>query len=392
MEECLDIIFLMSDSTLGVAVLPAAPDAQERLFRPTGGRPLPHVRALDGIRGLAAVAIVMHHALLTLPDAVWPLYVHWTQLITSYFYLGVDLFFVLSGYLITSLLLLARRSPNFYRNFYWKRVFRILPALVLVLLVTHYAGWLSWHEVFLALFFVANLRELWHMPEGGPFWSLAIEEQFYIVWPAVVRHERPRAMYRTLLALMILPVLLRAISVALHHGRMHYTFIHCDGLAWGALLAMLAYRARIPFRDYNNARFWMGTGRWMLLFGIPTMVVGLGLEIAHRPEYGLILTASPPLFSGVLAYLITHRQGLWSRFFSSVPMRFLGSISYMMYLSHAYIMATYDKVFHGFWSHPTPTGYYVRFVAVMVSTILICAASLHLFEQPIGRLRSKFLR
>ena len=387
-----DIISPMAAITPSVAPGPMAPRARKRFARPSTPRRLPHVSALDGIRGLAALTIVMHHCLfMIVPNFPWPSYIRWIESVCSYFYLGVDLFFVLSGYLITSLLLLARRSPNFYHDFYWKRVFRILPPLLLVLLATHFAGWTTWPEVFLAIFFIANFRALWHMNESGPFWSLSIEEQFYLVWPTVVRNERPRTMQRTLLALMIVPAVLRVVSVALHHGRMHYTFVHCDGLAWGAFLAMLAYRARIPFRDYNNTRLWQ-QWRWLLWSGACLFGIALLLTATNHLEYGLLLSGSVQLFSGVILYLLTHRRGLAGRFFSSGPMQFLGNISYMMYLSHTYLMNVYDRLVPGFWTHPTPTGYFLRFLAVTAITLLLCAASLYFFERPIGRLRRFVLR
>ena len=364
-----------------------------RFVRPAGSRRLPHVRALDGLRGLAALSIVMHHTLYT-SAAGYPWH-GFTRLMTQvprYFLFGVDLFFVLSGYLITSLLLTARRSPNFYHNFYWKRVFRILPPLILVLLVTHWMHWLSWNEVLLALFFVANLRELWHLPEGGPFWSLSIEEQFYIVWPAVVRREQPRTMFRTLIVLMVVPAVLRILSVGLNHGRMRYTFVHCDGLAWGALLALLAYRARIPYRRLNDLKLWRSTGRWMLWVGAVSMTASIAVAQTGHREYGMLLTSAAPLFSGVIVYLLTHRDSPIARFLSTAPLRFLGNISYMLYLVHAYVMGFYDEHFSRWTAHPTPSALYLRFGSILVVSVLISTASLFWFERPVGALRRFVLR
>lgn len=353
---------------------------------------LPHVRSLDGLRGLASIAVLMHHCLFTdVPIFVFPVATRLVEAFSSYLYLGVDLFFTLSGYLITSLLLLDRRDPDYYRNFYWKRFFRIIPALVLVLLLTHALGWTPWIGVLLALLFVANFMNFWGKPEIGPFWSLAIEEQFYLVWPMVVRKGRPRKMVRVLLAVMIVPAVLRVISWLLHHGRQHYTFVHCDGLAWGALLAVMCFSARIPWRSYNNLRLWRKVGAWMFWAGALGMLGEVFLVLNSRIDYGLSLTAAAPLFTGVLAYLITHPKAGISRFLASRPLRFLGDVSYMVYLSHTYFLEFYDAHSRGWWAHPTTGGLYLRFFVVLAITLLWSALSLYLYERPIGRLRRTFI-
>lgn len=350
------------------------------------------MRALDGVRGLASVLVVTHHLLfLSLPDHAWPLWFRWMQIVPQYSSFGVDLFFVLSGYLITSLLLLARRSPHYYSNFYWKRVFRILPALLLVLGMARGMGYLSWPEVLLALLFLANLRPLWGKPEGGPFWSLAIEEQFYLLWPAVVRRERPRTMRLTLLILIVLPACLRVLSVALKHGRMHYTFVHCDGLAWGALLALAAYRLRVPFRTLNDRRLWRTFGLSTLIGGLLCLLFAVWANRAAARDLGLLLTAANMIFTGLLAFLLTHRRAPLARLLGSRLLRFFGEISYMLYLSHVYLMSFYDQHFGGWREHLTPAAVLVRFGTVLTASVLFSAASLYIFERPLGGLRRYFL-
>jgi peptidoglycan/LPS O-acetylase OafA/YrhL len=369
----------------GGAPVPLRPRASARRF--------PHVRALDGLRGLAAVAVVLHHCLWASVQALrFPPHVQYIQTIASFLYLGVDLFFVLSGYLITSLLLLARRSPNYYRNFYWKRVFRILPALLLVLALLRLLFHAPWSGVLVALLFVANISFTWGVPEIGPFWSLSIEEQFYLVWPTILHRTRPRTILRILLALIALPPLLRLLSGLLHHGNDRYTPLHCDGLAWGALLALLAYFARVPFRHLNARALWRRAGRWMLLFGLVAILAAL-ITLKFAPaDYGLLLTSTGPLFAGVLAYLLTHRRSLAARLLGSSPLRFLGDISYMLYLSHPYIMGLYDRYGPSLASHPTEAGLYLRLFVVLALSILWSTLSLYLFERPVGSLRRYFLR
>ena len=354
---------------------------------------LPHVRALDGVRGIAAILVVVHHCMFGgLSTFVGSYPSRLVEATSGYFMLGVDVFFVLSGYLITSLLLLDRRRPRYYQNFYWKRAFRILPPLILVLLSSHYMGYTPWFGVITGLLFVANLPTLFGLPEYGPYWSLAIEEQFYLAWPSVVRKMKAPVMYRFLIACIVLPIVLRALSIYLHHGRTEYTFVHCDGLALGAMLALLAFRARIPWRNRNNLNFWRTSGRWLFWCGLVLMAFSVTLRHAQVQDYGTIFTSAGVLSTGVLAYLITHQQSATARFLGSKPLRFLGNISYMVYLSHLYILNLYNG-HTKFWANgPTEGGLYLRLLVVLAVTILWSTISLYAFERPVGRLRRFFVR
>lgn len=306
---------------------------------------------------------------------------------SSYGLYGVSLFFVLSGYLITSLLLLDRRRPHYYHNFYWKRVFRVLPPLVMVLVLTKWFGYQTWMDIVLALLFVMNFDRLFHRGESGPFWSLSIEEQFYLVWPAVVRKLKARAFRRILVVIIAIEPILRFLSGLGGHGGLHYTFMQSDGLAWGAWLAIIAYAYRIPYRNYNQTFVWKR-------FGIPTLVGGALLSVFSetllaigRHSYFLTLTGAVIFFTGVMTYCITHERSATARFLTLPPFIFLGNISYMMYLSHAYIMALYDRYVRSHIALPLVTEIYVRFFIVLAATLVFCTASLYLYERPINRLR-----
>jgi peptidoglycan/LPS O-acetylase OafA/YrhL len=161
-----------------------------------------HIPALDGIRGLAILAVLATHAVPRVADVGagrW-----WNQVLESGAF-GVDLFFVLSGYLITGILLDTRDKPEYFRNFYARRFLRLFPVyylylglLALALPPFHrmihlhmpeYAGSWWWY-----LLYLCNLKpgHAAHDPYLGHFWSLAVEEQFYLVWPAVVLLFRRR--------------------------------------------------------------------------------------------------------------------------------------------------------------------------------------------------------
>ncbi len=351
----------------------------------------PHVGALDGVRGLAALAVIVHHGLAAdareVPwGSVWGV----CHGIAVYGYLGVDLFFVLSGYLITSLLLLARRSPAYYQDFYWKRAFRILPALLLVLALLRLVFHAPWSGILVALFFLNNLVVFWNMPAVGPFWSLATEEQFYLLWPAVVRRLRPRQMVWLLLALALGLEVVRAMAALRHAGRMQYSPLHCDGLAWGAMVALVALRARVPFRGGGGARLWNEVGRWMLLAGATCMAIAVLLRLAGVNDLGLPVTAAGPLFGGLLLYVLSHPKGVAERCLSWGPLRMMGAISYMAYLSHPYMMELFDRYGPRFAAHDV--GYlWARLLAAFAATLLCSSFTLYAWERPLGRLRRYFV-
>jgi peptidoglycan/LPS O-acetylase OafA/YrhL len=340
------------------------------------------------------VAVVIHHCLgaTGAPYRVGSWWYATPHAVASYGYLGVDLFFVLSGYLITSLLLLARRRPNFYHNFYWKRVFRILPALLLVLFLIRLLFTVPWSGILQAIFFVSNIPLFWSAPAIGPFWSLATEEQFYLIWPTILHRTRPRIIVGLLIALIAVPGVMRFISMAFHGGRSQYTPLHCDGLAWGALLAILAFRARIPFRHHNPAALWRRAGRFILLGGVLLMGLAFLLQSLFQNNFGLPVTAAAPLFSGVLLYLLTHPRGITARLLGSAPLRLLGAVSYMVYLSHPYIMELYDLHLHGGPGLSSEAALWLRFAVVLVLTLLWSLLSLYAYERPVGRLRRFFIR
>ena len=154
-----------------------------------------HIPELDGIRGLAALAVIFHHLCnATIPlelSTDWAPSIRVIWHVTQWWTAGVDLFFVLSGFLISSILLQNRGSSRYYQDFYWKRVLRILP-LYAVCLGIWYAVNRNLAYAALAAAFMVNFASVLHVQGMSPFWTLSIEEQFYLVWPTVVRRKTVR--------------------------------------------------------------------------------------------------------------------------------------------------------------------------------------------------------
>lgn len=245
---------------------------------------------------------------------------------------GVNLFFVLSGFLITSILLESRTKPHYFRNFYGRRVLRIWPVYVLLLAVVYLeAPWFIGPSIGRAILtapwwaYVLFLQNSFHLalpPALGPTWSLAIEEQYYFVWAPLVRLvKRP-----WLLSILLVAVLLG--SPLMRHANFHWmtptnTLIHLDGIAWGSLLALGLHRLPLSRRN------------WMLL-GVAGMAVGFWAAATVAGGTSFLDSALAVAFGGAVLAAIasTGARNPLNRILSKGPLAYYGRISYGLYMIH----------------------------------------------------------
>ena len=148
----------------------------------------PYMPELDSVRGIAILMVLFFHGLappLSSPVAGWA---RTLLAFTQAGWTGVNLFFVLSGFLITGILLDSKARPHYFQRFYLRRVLRILPALYVTLAALWLIGQISWRFLALSAFFLANSVNFFGQAlQYGPLWSLAVEEHFYLLWPSLVR-------------------------------------------------------------------------------------------------------------------------------------------------------------------------------------------------------------
>jgi peptidoglycan/LPS O-acetylase OafA/YrhL len=285
---------------------------------------------LDGIRGLAILLVIMHNQSLKYPA------LHLDRIFANG-WMGVDLFFVLSGFLITGILADTRQSASYFTNFYTRRCLRIWPLYSLLLLfmfvgvpTVHPSArtaifersspWWA-YPLFLQNFLVPS-------PTGaaGPLgvtWSLAIEEQFYLVWPWVVRYCSPAGVRYLAACVICLSPALR-LYLSFHHVDL-YTNVFCrlDGLMAGALLALaLRSNAFSPATFVKPAWVSLGT-----VLPLAFVAEALGAR--------WIVFSLSAVASASFVYLALFSSRRWLR--RALTNRFVvytGTISYGLYLLH----------------------------------------------------------
>ncbi len=356
---------------------------------------LKHIPELDGLRGVAALAVFFHHlAYASIHSSPWGPAIYSLYKVSRWGLYGVDLFFVLSGYLITSLLLEDRESANYWHNFYWKRALRILPVYFVSLL----AVWIwipgTTGGVILSIFFLANFTNVFHVNIGGPYWTLAIEEQFYLIWPQFVRRMGVDRLQKLALAIVLIEPALRLIDTGFHHFNFILTFFRCDGLAIGAFLACQCHRKQLAEQKFT-APLWRRFPAVWLLLGSLILVVATArmIDSARFPMQGaaLFLSAINLCFYSLIRIAVQGSGSKSMAVFRSSVLVFFGRISYCMYMSHTYVARIYDH-----WRGPLQAGntfeYFTRIAVVLSATVVICLVSRYALELPFMSLRKYVLR
>jgi peptidoglycan/LPS O-acetylase OafA/YrhL len=348
---------------------------------------LQHVKELDGIRGCAALAVLVLHIVHTvtvdMPHAplspVWSVITH----ITGLGVFGVDVFFVLSGFLITSLLLLAKGKEHYFNNFYWKRVLRIQPVYLLHLLGVWFFMPHSNGYILLGLLFIVNFADRFHVQDRGPAWTLSIEEQFYLIWPFMLSRLSLRNIYRSCVLIFLLSAGVRIFAiVVLGHLRIRETWFRFDGLALGALLAC-------QWIGENQDRPKEVSYFLRVLNSYFPLILGVAFTTAYlfkiTEATGIMILAANYLTYRLIRYVIHHPGSLAFGWLASPGFSFFGAISYSLYMFHPIILDVYDNRI----ATPSlaPAAFIIRACTITIASVVVSVLIRYAVELPAEKLR-----
>jgi peptidoglycan/LPS O-acetylase OafA/YrhL len=291
--------------------------------------------ALDGVRGLAILMVVFFH----------------NFGFANYFYfgwLGVDLFFVLSGFLITEILLKTVGKSNYLKNFFLKRALRIFPLYYTVLIVSIFflsliptlgdnLGYYVDNQIWLWTF-LQNWLFIFNEPEKTNFlvhfWSLAVEEQFYLVWPFLILFVRKPKVLLVLVSTILLFIIFLRVWLWTNHVQLQnyfnpYTFTRFDGICIGCMLALIMTINFNFLRKYNTV---IVLTLAVLNFIFYFLNKASSYALPYLPFFGY--TSFAFVFAFLIYEAVAGKNKLVNYIFRLPALKFLGKISYGLYVFH----------------------------------------------------------
>ncbi len=381
--------------------LQSSDDGTKLVYQP--GR---HIAQLDGLRGLAIVLVTLYRLGKELPTETWPGLLLSNVLVAGKH--GVELFFVLSGFLITGILLDSRGVPNQLRNFFIRRSLRILPLYMVTLAVMSITvGWLShWRvapglvESFRTAYdqqlylwcYLTNVRMSWVGTWCfGPmdhFWSLAVEEHFYLIWPLVVVICLPRRLLTVAVVGAMVAIAMRVLWLALGGTSTVaevFTLMRCDGLLLGSGLAALI----------RTRQDWLSYRPWAIGCCVVFLLAGVVLTCSQRRFWMGSSVCWTLGWSALMIWLLTSQTNSWLAWVMDRKLlRNLGQLSYAMYVFQAPLIPIVAWLgLRAGWGDTASLAlaWHLVYMAVMFALIVGLAwCSWHLFEKHWLRLKEIF--
>ena len=375
---------------------------------PMKGHP-DYIPALDGIRGLAIILVLIIHLTLQSHPHTQSLLLNAVIGFCNLGWAGVDLFFVLSGFLITGILYDGVDRPSFFRNFYARRFLRIFPlyyASLLVLLLLSGPLGIGWHgSQFILLGYLQNVAPLRAAIPAtvfqytGHFWSLAVEEQFYLVWPCLVFLIRDRKkLIITALTLAAMAPILRTTILLTHivsrYECYEFTLCRMDSLLIGSALA-LAIRgpARSMVLKFSPAVF------PLLLFvciGFQVWVTNGNNLVAGHGDFFYTVGFTPLAVSfAALVGCALRPRSLTGHIFQNATLRWFGRHSYGIYIMHFIFLNTsfigkFPRLFLETKFHSELLGVVLGGIPALLITLICAWLSYRYYEGPFLRLKRHF--
>lgn len=354
-------------------------------------RSLDHVPILDGLRGIAVLMVMWFHFFQDTSPLEAGVLFRAIDVVTPFGRTGVDLFFVLSGFLITRILIVTKDEPAYFRNFYARRFLRIFPLYYFFLALATFVvpvvldertptfseNWYWWVHL-------QNLPLTFGWAWGGPevYWTLAVEEHFYLLWPLVIFLTPRRRLAHVAAALVVTALVVRLAVIGQGIDVYYFTLTRMDALALGALLAIFEPIIRAD-RVAFHRRFLIS----LAATGIPllTMLAVVG-GTGTGPLQAVRYSFQSLTYASVVGVALTI--GATAPFRKIVQTWFLaytGSISFGLYVYHRLAFVLANRFL-------PPTALLVRFVPAFALAFVMAHFSYRLLELPFLSLKRYFVR
>jgi peptidoglycan/LPS O-acetylase OafA/YrhL len=368
--------------------------AQVPLFKiPDWSKRIP---ALDGLRGIAILMVLINHSIIGMRTNS-RLLLHFLAS-GSLAWSGVDLFFVLSGFLIGGILLDAKCSPRYFKTFYIRRAYRILPlyylitalAFVTYLRIPFVSGAMG-AETMIPIPWIAYLtftQNFWRagVPMLRATWSLCVEEQFYLTIPFVIRNFTGRYLVATLISVIAASPLLR-LFLQYHYpqngGYFCYVLMPCraDALCLGVLCAVLV----------RNASSWryLVTKKMLLNFVLAILLAGLVYMTWHRwspltpPMNTLGLSWMALFYAALLLAVLSSRASFLQSVLRNRWLMGLGTLAYCSYMVHIPLLIAGRRIFAMVFKISAGASWFFGGMLGIAATLVVAAFSWRFFEKPL---------
>jgi peptidoglycan/LPS O-acetylase OafA/YrhL len=373
-------------------------------------RPIPdwsvRIPALDGLRGIAILLVLLRHAIFGVTSVqgieAHSRFASFVIACGQLSWSGVDLFFVLSGFLIGGILLDVRSSPRYFQTFYIRRAYRILPLYFLVIglslfphLLVQFSAAHAAHTTPLPLpwwSYATFTQNFWMAclgvfgPSGmGITWSLAIEEQFYLSIPLLIRNVRPRNLVIVLLMVIACAPWLRVLlhSSMTYPGLASYVLMptRADSLCLGVLAALLMRNEVFwNWLQSNRRTLWSVTGVFFLGVAYMTWQGFDALSFAMT-TWGFSWLAT--FYTCILLIAVSSSRGPVSRILQNPSLMRLGTLAYCSYLVHVAIMNALRHPLKAHFPEFPVAAWLVGGILGIGLTLAVAALSYKYFEKPL---------
>lgn len=331
---------------------------------------------LDGLRGIAALMVIFYHFFIDLE--LKTNIINLIKKVSTIGQTGVTLFFVLSGFLITRILLNEKTSKSFFKSFYWRRIIRIFPLYYFFLLIFYFLlpffskiplnsehANISYYFIFLQ-----NLAITFNWNSYGPvhYWSLAVEEHFYILFPLIVYYSNIKNLKLICYFLIVFSILTRILLVFNHYEVYFFSFSAFDAIVFGALVSIFEYENKLKL--YFNSLI-----KFFIYFFLPAVILWI-IFSGKRVEFMQIikLSITSILYTYLIGYLVNSRsENKFNSILSNKFLLFTGKISFGLYVYHPLVLLLINQYLN-------PINIISNFILFLFITYFISWISWELFE------------